>query len=63
MDDIDKINDQSDLMQRANFYKSRRPTEDAPATGECLFCEAHLQPGMRWCGPECRDDWEKLNNK
>ena len=37
----------------------RRPHHAGPqATGFCLFCGEPLADGRRWCGPECRDDWE-----
>lgn len=63
MDDIDKTTEQAEIYQRAALYKSKKPTADAVATGECLFCEATLSPGIRWCGAECRDDWIKENNE
>jgi hypothetical protein len=63
MDDIDRITEQTEIYQRAALYKSKRPTENAIATGCCLFCEAPLDDGIRWCGKECRDDWLKENDK
>lgn len=36
-----------------------RKPEGPVANGECHNCGAHLAAGLRWCGPECRDDWER----
>jgi hypothetical protein len=46
-------------MQRSATNPMHRETVDAVAIGECLWCGEALGPGMRWCGKECRDDWEK----
>jgi hypothetical protein len=35
-------------------------TLDAPvlrATGQCYNCQAPLDPGLRFCDPDCRDDY------
>ena len=26
--------------------------------GECLNCGEPTTSGIRWCSPECRDDWQ-----
>jgi hypothetical protein len=28
--------------------------------GRCLWC-GDLTRGGRWCGPDCRDDWERAH--
>jgi len=58
MDDLDKLNDQTEYLQRANLYKSRRSEADADAIGECLFCGESVEEGRRWCNAQCRNDWE-----
>lgn len=37
------------------------PNLQHEATGECLNegCGEKLAPGLRWCSPECRDDFER----
>ncbi len=40
----------------------RHRQETAPviiATGYCLDCDEALPAGQRWCGPECRDKWQR----
>jgi hypothetical protein len=63
MDDIDKLQAHEEILHRTHLEQSRRDTGGAIATGECLFCEAPLPPGLRWCGAECRDDWQKLQDR
>lgn len=43
-------------LQAALTY--RKPTGPL-ANGECHNCGAGVAEGHRWCGPACRDDWEK----
>lgn len=31
------------------------------AIGKCLNCHTELEPPMRWCDTECRDDWQARN--
>jgi hypothetical protein len=50
----------------ADFFLSvalRKQQQDAsvapPANGgECLYCGEPVPAPRRWCGPECRDEWE-----
>lgn len=40
----------------------RRVQHTAPAAcGACLWCEAPLDPPLRWCDADCRDDWERAH--
>ena len=61
MDDGDRANR---LMERERTAAAtmRRP-EGPAAIGECLWCGEPLEPGLRWCGPGCRDDWARLNER
>ena len=52
-----------EVFGRVCLLNSRREIPKAIATGRCLFCEASLTENKRWCGVECRDDWEILNNE
>lgn len=63
MDIADQADEIQASMARAMLRSAQNPlhrdTPEAIATGECLFCGEPLAMGMRWCGTECRDDWEK----
>jgi hypothetical protein len=54
--------DQADLLIEAALQDAiaaaRRPTGPV-ATGYCLWCDEPLAAGRRWCGAECRDEWER----
>ena len=43
-------------LQAARDEANKKPIL---ATGECLECGEEVGEGVRWCSPECRDDWEK----
>ena len=70
MSSIDSDNGDDDKAQAAGeFYQAqalanaKRDAGNAIAIGECLFCEAPLDDGIRWCDAECRDNWERLNGR
>lgn len=58
--------DDADLTQARlereldGLLRRRRPTAP-PACGACLWCEAPLPAGRRWCDADCRDAWEREN--
>lgn len=64
MQDHDRADIMIELMDRVALQNQKQRAEQARRvlhpTGECLFCEEPLPPGLRWCGVECRDDWEKM---
>lgn len=51
--------------EHAEFFRQRALLARKPAgpvaTGKCLYCDAVLPPGLRWCDSACRDDWAKEN--
>jgi len=47
-------------IDRAIALQQRKPAGPTP-TGFCLFCDAPLDQGERWCDTDCRDDWEARN--
>lgn len=55
-DDLDRAEKHIELQLAAHLRK-RRPV-GPPATGVCLWCEAVLPNGWRWCDHECESDWE-----
>ncbi len=36
----------------------RRAAAAQAAVGKCLNCHADLDPPLRWCDGDCRDDWQ-----
>ena len=63
MDEADMTQAREQFVELENRYKSRRLTTTATATGECLFCEAPVDPPRRWCNAQCRDDWQLVNQE
>lgn len=58
--------DEADLAQAKNEHElawllARRLPEGPAPTGECLWCGEPVASGRRWCGLECRDDWQRLS--
>jgi hypothetical protein len=51
---------QQECLDEYALAAARQPA--APeATGFCLNCGAALAQGLRWCDPDCRVDWERLD--
>ena len=42
---------------RETALKHRKPDGPTP-TGRCLYCNALLSFGHRWCNADCREDYE-----
>lgn len=56
-DPLDRAAAETDsMLQSALAY--RKPSGPI-ANGECHNCGAPVDDDHRWCGPACRDDWEK----
>jgi hypothetical protein len=62
MDDADQVTEQESITKQANLYKSHRNIPTATATGFFLFCDVPVENDRLWCGPECRDDWQLVND-
>ena len=45
-------------QERASALSVRRPAGPLE-TGACLNCGRPMEAGRRWCGVECRDDWQQ----
>ncbi len=63
MDEADMAQAREAFVELENRYKSHRTTTTATVTGECLFCEAQVEPSRRWCNAQCRDDWQLVNQE
>lgn len=57
MDEADITAERLEL-EMARLLRLRREAGPAP-TGECLWCGEAVDPHLRWCSVECRDDWER----
>lgn len=59
---MDEADIASDLMERELQLALRsRVWESQESTGHCLWCDKPLEPGLRWCDADCRDDWERAH--
>lgn len=55
-------NERLDAIRLKNCrLQASRPLQDP--TGVCLNCGELVSDGLRWCDPECRDDWVRLNKR
>lgn len=58
MDDADISAERAEKEAPYLLAASRRP--DGPAaTGRCLWCDDIVGDTARWCGRECRDQYER----
>ena len=44
--------------ERERMIQKARKTKSVQATGHCLYCNAELPDGKRWCDEWCRDDYQ-----
>ena len=57
-DDIDKANDQAQLILDKQLQLARKQTNINPfenVSGVCYECDTPVPDGRRWCSIECRD--------
>lgn len=62
MDILDDATATAELLLKAELaaHAAAAARAGPQATGECLSCGAFLGDAVRrWCGPECRDDYER----
>lgn len=62
MDEIDQASDREQLDRDLAIAAAKHSAPELPACGECYNCASRMQVGMRFCGPECRSDWEQRRN-
>jgi len=58
MDIVDQANDLAERERDTAIACATHAGPVAEATGRCLNCGVRLRKGRRWCGAECREDWE-----
>ncbi len=56
-DRADRLIDAS--VEQAIARARMRAREVMPYTGFCYYCGERVKSPYRWCGTECRDDWER----
>lgn len=57
-DIFDRASEREQLERDLAISSARKSASSAQATGHCLWCNAALSQGKRWCDAECREDWE-----
>lgn len=57
-DIFDRASDLEQKERESAIASARKPLVSARETGHCLWCNAKLIQGKRWCDSECREDWE-----
>ena len=60
MDDADRAQEQAEALEAA--LRKVPHAAEAEATGFCLWCDARMVPGQRWCDSGCRDDWRRAKD-
>lgn len=58
-DIADKANDLVAMNEELALRSLRSQKPKAVFTGYCLNCEDDVVEPKRWCGADCRDQWEK----
>lgn len=55
----------SDYFTAQALANCKKVEPNVIACGVCLYseCEEKLPPGTRWCGKECRDEWQNETKK
>lgn len=58
MDFSDHATRQEELMRELALRKAANHAPDLPAVGVCYWCNEQVDGARRFCGVECRDDFE-----
>lgn len=59
-DEVDLAQEFMELGLADAIRRASTPIFTAKGTGSCLFCKEPVGDGVRWCGVECRDGYQKL---
>ena len=60
-DEADKAEHQEEMARQAALMVRHRV--GPRPTGFCLNCGELIEPPLRWCDSECREDWVKREDK
>lgn len=58
MDDADRASLEEE-RSLAEALRAARRTAGPEPTGRCHWCEEIVNDTARWCGPDCREDWDR----
>lgn len=56
-DEIDMASD-LETMFRDTAIQNARNQKQLPSVGHCYYCNDVVSNGIRFCSPECREDYE-----
>lgn len=60
----DEVDVTAQRLEREMDALLRRRAKAGPGpTGACLWCEAPLSAGRRWCDADCRDAWQRVEER
>lgn len=60
----DEVDVTAQRLEREMEALLRRRAKAGPrSTGACLWCEAPLPDGQRWCDADCRDAWQRFEER
>ena len=62
-DDVDTSNDRWDWYVSMKIRENAAYKPVAEYTGQCLYCDASVPEGHRWCDADCRDGWQRENER
>ncbi|HRH80607.1 MAG TPA: hypothetical protein PLW81_06140 [Thiobacillaceae bacterium] len=59
-DEIDRTQERDQQFREHALGEQRRRADHLrlPAIGACHYCGEPVLDARRFCGPECRDDWD-----
>lgn len=64
MDDADRAEKTADFYRHLALNACRTLNAgESVASGECLNCGEPLTGNQRWCDADCRDDYQKREEK
>lgn len=59
MDIYDLATEREEQERDRAIAAARKPASVLPFTGLCHNCQAPLAPALRFCGVECREDFDR----
>lgn len=62
-DELDKAAQDNDVILSAAVQEIRQRAASTPTAKRCLNCGEKTKNGARWCCVECRDQWQRENEK
>lgn len=63
MDEADQTQVKMEVQDAMRLAEIRARGPEAQGCGACLWCDAPLQSPRRWCNADCRDAWQRTENR